>query len=198
MNNRLCCNQQRRAPAIRSRIMKLRCWVLTAAFLATLAYAPSALCDAPQWMHDVVNAPLPAHDEKAEAVVLYSETDVTVVSGDRVKTVVREAYKILRPEGRQHGTVWVYLNSHMKITSLHGWCIPTQGKDYEVKDKDAVETSPPMIPGAELVDDVKYKVIHIPAPDPGNIIGYEYEVEEHPLVLQDIWDFQGTDPVRES
>jgi hypothetical protein len=149
-------------------------------------------------MHDLVNAPLPPHDEKTDAVLLYSETNVTVVSADRIKTVVREAYRILRPQGRGRGTPWVYLNSHRKATSLHGWCIPVQGKDYEVKDKDAVESSPPMIPGAELVEDLKYKFLHIPAPDPGNIIGYEYEVEEHPLVLQDMWDFQGEDPVRES
>jgi transglutaminase-like putative cysteine protease len=178
--------------------MKFRRWIAGGAFVATLAYGPAAFCDAPQWMHDAANAPLPTHDEKTDAVLLYSETNVTVVSQDRVKTVVREAYKILRPQGREHGTVWVYLNSRRKINSLHGWCIPAQGKDYEVKDKEAVETSPPMIAGAELVDDVKFKVIHIPAPDPGNIIGYEYETEERPFVLQDIWDFQGTDPVRES
>jgi hypothetical protein len=172
--------------------------MVAAAFLATLAYAPAAVCDAPQWMHSLVNSPLPTHDEKTAAVLLYSETNVTVVSQDRVKTVVREAYKILRPEGRVHGTVWVFLNSHKKITSLHGWCIPAQGKDYEVKDKDALETSPPMIPGAELVEDVKAKVIRIPASEPGNIIGYEYETEERALVLQDIWDFQEREPVRES
>ena len=49
-----------------------------------------------------------------------------------------------------------------------------------------------------MVSDVKYRLLRIPAPDPGNIIGYEYETEEQPLVLQDGWDFQGPDPVRES
>ena len=49
-----------------------------------------------------------------------------------------------------------------------------------------------------MFSDVKYRVLHIPAPDPGNIIGYEYEVEERPFWLQDVWYFQGTDPVRES
>jgi hypothetical protein len=45
---------------------------------------------------------------------------------------------------------------------------------------------------------VKYKILRIPAPDPGNIIGYEYEVEEQPFFLQEFWHFQETDPVRES
>jgi len=109
---------------------------------------------------------------------------------------VREAYKILRPNGRWHGTALVSFNPQRKIKSLHGWCIPAQGKDYEVKDKDAVERS--LGPGYELVSDVRYKVLTIPASEPGNIVGYEYEMEEQPLVLEDTWDFQESDPVRES
>jgi hypothetical protein len=153
--------------------------------------------DAPPWMHALVNAPLPSYDERTDAVLLYSETSVTVLSTDMIKTQVREAYKILRPNGREHGTVFVYFNPQRSVKSLHGWCIPMQGKDYEVKDKDAIEVSP-NIQGGELISDVKYKVLHIPAPDPGNIVGYEYEVEEQPLFLQDTWHFQEMDPVRES
>ncbi len=140
---------------------------------------------------------LPSYDEKTDAVLLYSETNVTVLSADRIRTHVREAYKILRPEGREHGTVAVYFSPSRKITSLHGWCIPAQGKDYEVKDKDAIDL-PRRPKGGYLIEDTKVRVLRIPAPDPGNILGYEYEVEEQPFWLQDIWDFQGTDPVRES
>src|SRR5258708_21491741 len=146
-------------------------------------------------MHALVKAPLPEHDEKTDAVLLYEEVHVNVQSADKIKTLVRRAYKILRPDGRDYGVAFVYYTSPgQKVTSLHGWCIPAQGKDYEVKDKDAIEQS---VPGDELVQDVKRKVIAIPAPDPGNIVGYEYEVEEQPLVLQDSWNFQETDPVRE-
>jgi hypothetical protein len=148
-------------------------------------------------MHALINVPLPAYDEKTDAVLLYSETNVTVFSTDRITIQVRDAYKILRPDGRHYGTVAVYFNPQRKVKSLHGWCIPAQGKDYEVKDKDAVEVSP-NIQGAELISDAKYKVLHIPASDPGNIVGYEYEVDEQPLFLQNIWNFQETDPVRES
>jgi Domain of Unknown Function with PDB structure (DUF3857)/Transglutaminase-like superfamily len=172
---------------------------LTLAAALVLGSSPVALAgSAPAWMHSLVNAPVPEHTEKTEAVLLYSETNVTVVSTDKIKTQVREAYRILRPEGRSRGTVWVYLNSHRKIKSLHGWCIPAQGADYEVKDKDATEMSPPMIAGIELVQDIKARVLHVPAPDPGNIVGYEYEVEEDPFFLQDTWAFQSWDPVRES
>jgi hypothetical protein len=148
-------------------------------------------------MHALVNVPLPAYDEKTDAVLLYSETTVTVVSTDKVRTQVREAYKILRPNGRHRGILDVDFGSQKKIKSIHGWCIPAQGKDYEVKEKDAIEIAPDT-EGGELISDTRYKVLRIPASDPGNIIGYEFEVEEHPLFLQDIWSFQETDPVRES
>jgi hypothetical protein len=160
---------------------------------------PNALAsgDAPAWMHALVNAPLPTYDEKTDAVLLYSETNVTVISADKIRTQVREAYKILRPNGREHGTVYVHLNPQRKVRTLHGWCIPAQGKDFEVRDKDAIEASPGT-EGGELISDVKFKVLHIPAPDPGNIVGYEYETEEQPFFLQEMWHFQDLDPVRES
>lgn len=157
----------------------------------------SASGDAPQWMHALVSVPLPSYDEKTDAVQLYSEINVTVQSADEIRTHVREVYKILRPEGRDRGTVEIYFYPHTKITTLHGWCIPAQGKDYEVKDKDAIDVAAP-IEGGELVSDVRFRVLRVPAPDPGNIIGYEYEVEERPFWLQNIWHFQEFDPVRES
>jgi predicted transglutaminase-like cysteine proteinase len=191
MNNRCFCN-----------LLKLRpvtdfgqlFWLIAVGLLSCL---PCAAGDAPQWMHTAAAVPLPAYDEKTDAVLLYSSTDVTVVSVDKIKTTVREAYKILRPDGRKLGKVHVYFNPQRKIKSLHGWCIPANGKDFEVKDKDSTEIALELM-GAELIDDTKYKVIDIPAADPGNVIGYEYEVEEKPFFLQDIWEFQESDPVRES
>jgi len=171
--------------------------LLAAVLVVMLVPRAAAGGDAPQWMHSLTGVTLPTYDEKTNAVVLYSETNVTVLSEDKIRTHVREAYKILRPEGRELGTVHVPFNRSRKITGLHGWCIPAQGKDYEVKEKDAVDVSAPA-EGGELVDDVKFRLLRIPAPDVGNIVGYEYEVEEQPFWLQDTWEFQGRDPVRES
>ena len=110
-------------------------------FLAALVLALSlatpgawALGDAPSWMHTAANAPLPEHDEKTDAVLLYSERSVTVVSADKIKIQVREAYRILRPSGHDYGMVAVPSNQQSKVSSLHAWCIPERGKDYEVKE----------------------------------------------------------------
>ena len=195
MTHRSSCNLLRPQRVNSMRTHRLIWILLLAVSCASPAFAGS---DAPQWMHALVNAPIPTHDEKTDAVKLYSETTVSVQSEDKIKRTVRVAYKILRPSGRHYGEVFVHFNSSEKISNLRGWCIPASGKDFEVKEKEGAEVSLPKIEGSELVSDVKAKFIAIPAADPGNIVGYEYEAEEHPLVLQDVWDFQAEVPSRES
>lgn len=173
--------------------------LLAVAACVTIAAMPASADNAPPWMHALVNAPLPEHDEKTNAVLLYEEKNVNVISSDKIKKTVRRAYKILRPEGRYYGEVLVNFRSPgEKINSIHAWCIPAQGKDFEVKDKDAIEGSYPKVEGAELMSDVRVKFLRIPAPDPGNIVGYEYEKEEQPLVLEDEWTLQEESPTRET
>ena len=174
------------------------------AFLALLFFcaallAPAARAgDAPAWMHALVNAPLSAHDEKTDAVLLYSEDVLSVQSNGKIKSFLRRAYKILRLGGKEYGTIRANFDSDTRITGIHGWCIPASGKDYEVKDKDALETALFGVANGELVSDVRTKLLQIPAADPGNIVGYEIEHEDRPYVLQDEWMFQHTVPVREA
>lgn len=169
------------------------------AIWAVGAPGPARANDAPPWMHALVNATLPAHDEKTDAVVLYSEEILSVQGNGKIKRTERRAFKILRPDGRKYGRVFANFDSETKISSIHGWCIPAQGRDYEVKDKDAMETALFGVRDGELMTDLKTKVLTIPAADPGNIVGYEIEQEVRPYVLQDVWAFQreGT-PVREA
>jgi len=193
MKHKSFCNPGDPLPAINGWFRK---FAFTTVFL--LASACISLAgDAPPWMHAVVSAPLPAHDEKTDAVLLYSERTVTVQSLEKIKTRVRDVYKILRPSGRDYGIVAVSFNAHRKITGLRGWCIPAQGKDYEIKDKEAIEVSLRRVAGSELISDVKDKMLQIPAADPGNIVGYEYEEEEQPMVLQTVWRLQREIPGRE-
>ena len=149
-------------------------------------------------MHALVGVTLPSYDEKTDAVLLYSETNVTVLSADKIRTHVREAYKILRPEGRERGTVDVYFNprpeNHKSAWLVHPGARQRLRGEGEGRDRCCCAGR-----GWRICStDTKYRVLRIPAPDVGNIVGYEYEVEEQPFWLQDIWDFQETDPVRES
>jgi len=166
--------------------------------LAGPALLPAAAGDAPSWMRALTNAPLPDHDETTDAVLLYSETILVVQGSGKIKRTTREVYKILRVGGKEYGTVLADFDDESKILSMHGWCISTSGRDYAVKESDAVETSLRGVANGELFSDVRTKILEIPAVDPGNIVGYEIEQEEHPYVLQDVWMFQTSVPTREA
>src|SRR5690242_13929813 len=199
MNSKLFCNRLRFLPVIERTGFGSIPAVAAIAVLFLSLTGPVRAGDAPPWMRALVNAPLPEHDEKTNAVLLLSEDTFIVQANGKMKHIERRVYKILRPDGRRYGTVSAHFDSETKINSIHGWCIPSQGKDYEVKDKEALETALFGVQDGELVSDLKTKLLTIPAADPGNIVGYEIEQEVHPYVIQDIWDFQRPNvPVREA
>lgn len=158
----------------------------------------SAAGDAPAWMRALTGVPLPAHDEKTDAVLLYSEDVLNVQANGKIKSATRRAYKILRADGRAYGLIRATFDSETRITGIRGWCIPAQGKDYEVKDKEVIETALTGLENSQLVTDFRTKLLQIPAADPGNIVGYEIEHEDRPYVLEDEWSFQESVPVREA
>jgi Domain of Unknown Function with PDB structure (DUF3857)/Transglutaminase-like superfamily len=197
MTNKSYCN--RLEPPAETRRVRWGVYLAALCFSFLVMLAPARGGDAPQWMHAVANVPLPAHDEKTNAVLLYSEDMLSVQSSGKIKRVERRVYKILRPDGRQYGTVRADFDAETKINNIHGWCIPSQGKDYEVKEKDAIETALLGVQNGELMTDLKSKILTIPAADPGNIVGYEIEQELRPYVMQDFWAFQREEvPVREA
>jgi Domain of Unknown Function with PDB structure (DUF3857)/Transglutaminase-like superfamily len=167
------------------------------AFWLFVGPTPARANDAPAWMHALVSVPLPPHDDKTNAVLLYSENIFTVQANGKIKRMERAAYKILRVGGKSYGVVSVDFDADRRITAMHGWCIPAQGKDYEVKEKDALEVSLG-IPGGELITDVRVKELHIPAADVGNIVGYEVEQDVRPYVLEQRWMLQQIVPTVEA
>src|SRR6266481_2690432 len=193
MTNKSFCNPALPRPTTKSPGPLLAAGTLVL-FLA-LAARPAFGADAPAWMHALTSAPLPAHDEKTEAVLLYSEEILIVQPDGKLKEIDRSAYKILRPSGRHFGRVGIPFDAESRVNNLRGWCIPAQGKDFEVKDKDAIEVGYTDVEGGELVSDLHVRMISIPAAEPGNIVGYEVEHEDRYYVLQDNWFFQKSIPV---
>lgn len=165
--------------------------------LCSLLAPPASANDAPQWMHALVNTPLPEHDDKTNAVLLYSDFTLTVQPNGKIRSFERAAYKILRADGREYGVVHAFVDKETRVLGMRGWCIPAQGRDYEVKDKEAVDASP-AADWVEFLTDLKIKMLKIPASDPGNIVGYEVEQELRPYVLQNEWYLQQEIPTVES
>jgi len=156
--------------------------ILGVLLLAT-ALAPTAGAAVPEWLRSAADVSLPTYPEETKAVVLLDEQVVTVRENGEITILSRKAYKILRPEGRGYGKQEFAFDSETRILRLQGWCLPAQGKEYEVKEKDAVETGWPN--GGDLYTDTRKKILTIPAAEPGNVIGYEVERRQRPYILQD-------------
>src|SRR5690242_11527675 len=104
MNSRSYYSPQARPRAIRA--ARWGVWLASGlALWAAVGPTTARASDAPPWMHALVNAPLPAHDEKTDAVVLYSEDLLNVQANGKIRSIERRAYKILRPGGRDRGIV---------------------------------------------------------------------------------------------
>lgn len=147
----------------------------------------------PDWLKALAREPVPTYPDDVDMVILLDEQVTTVSDNGEIKTRYRMAMRILRPQGHAYGTVAVYFDNETRLTYLKGWSLPRDGKEFEVKEKDAVETA---LLGSSLYEDTRHKVLTIPAADPGNIIGYEYEQRQRPYILQDEWSFQKTHPLR--
>jgi transglutaminase-like putative cysteine protease len=158
--------------------------------------APARNEEAPDWLHSLANVSLPKYPDETDAVVLlYDETDSVDPNGSVVEHI-RVAYKILRSGGRERGTLRLNFNSRSKILSMGGWCLTSNGQIFQVREKDAEEQGE--FPDGGGYQDERVKILKVPASDPGNVIGFEYEVRGQLDLLQEGWDFQGDDPVRDS
>jgi hypothetical protein len=183
MNNNWYC--KRLGPAVTSGLLF---------FAAALFCAWPAAADAPTWLRQAAKETLPTVTPETIAVILYDERETTVQNNGQVETTYRRAYMILRPAGKELGVFGVHFDNETKITWMKAWCIPKEGKEYEVKEKDAIETGLT----EEFYSDDRYKVMEIPAALPGNVIGYEYHQKQRPFFLQDEWRVQGKLPTRRS
>lgn len=161
--------------------------------LAFLFLVPAAAAGTPDWLRSLASQSLPKYPDKTNAVIVLDEQITSVDHEGEIKTLYRRAFRILRPEGRKYGKFAVYFDQETRLTYLKAWSISAQGTEYEVKEKDALETSPFI---EALYLDMKLKVLTIPAAEVGSLIGYEYEQRQRPFVLQDLWRFQDELPVR--
>ncbi|MGA8072085.1 MAG: DUF3857 and transglutaminase domain-containing protein [Candidatus Acidiferrales bacterium] len=169
---------------------------LTLGALILIAFAAARLGadSVPDWVSVAARESMPPLPKDPVAVILLDEQITTVRDSGEIDSLYRRVCKILRPEGRDHyGHVIVEFDKDTKLSSLKAWTLPVNGKDYEVKEKDAMETS---MFSDSLYSDMKAKLLEIPAATPGNVVAYEYSQKRRPYILDEVWDFQETIPIR--
>lgn len=149
-----------------------------------LALGTHAIAGGPDWLRELAQVPLPEYPDDPAAVMLLHERKLTVSADGEIEIRTRQAFRILRSEGRSYGTVSVLYGDDDHLTYFKGWSLPAAGKDFTVKEKDAVETQT----FGDLYSDRHAKILRIPAADPGNVIAFESRRKSRPMVLEDaIW-----------
>jgi hypothetical protein len=169
------------------------CAITFLMLVASFVCAP-ARADVPSWLTAVAHDTYPGVPAETNAVILYDDQETTVQPSGDIETMYRRAYLILRPDGRAYGRVAVPFDNETKITWMKAWCLPKDGKPYELKEKDAVEVGD----FESFYSDDRSKVLDIPAATPGNVIGYEFRQKQRPFFLQDEWRIQHNVPVLRS
>ncbi len=185
MRNSLCS----KGPRLRRHSKAILTAVALAALFALPTVSPAAV---PDWLRAAANATLPTYSDETSAAVVFDETITTIKDNGDIESIYRRAIRILRPEGEKYATVAVDFDTETRLTYLKGWSISARGDEYEMKEKDAIETS---LLSLSLYSDVRHKVMHLPAAEVGAVLGYEYVQKQRPRILQSTWIFQRTIPV---
>jgi hypothetical protein len=147
----------------------------------------------PDWFRQLAHAPLPTYSEDADAVVLLDDESLTVTDKGEMYVNYRRVLKILRPGGKELATFGTYFDKDTKVESFHGWSISAKGQEFELKDKDAVESSPY---NDGVFSDIRFKVMTAPAVEVGAYVAYEWQQRCRPYAFSQRWWFQERLPVK--
>jgi hypothetical protein len=146
----------------------------------------------PDWVRTAAAQKFPAYPPETNAVVLLNDTTYTVAPDGTAVEHVRRVTKILRPQGRDEGLVYVAFDNDQKILSMHVWSISPEGHEFALNDKEIVEFGEPG--GGILYQDIRFKAARPPGRDPGGIVAYEYEQSVLPYIAEKTWFFQSDIP----
>src|SRR5215469_8161190 len=101
-------------------------------YVVLVLAASSAFAGTPEWLKRASQVPLPTYSDDIDAVVLLDETATTVSPSGEVHTTHRKAFKILRPGGRNRGTVHVYFDNETRLAYLKAWSLTSAGQEFEI------------------------------------------------------------------
>jgi transglutaminase-like putative cysteine protease len=180
------------------KIISLIGLVAAAIVVLVLAWTPARVHadTAPEWLRLVAQDSLPKYSAETVAVTLISEQQTIVKENGDIETHYRRAYKLLRPEAREHyGSIAVTFDNETKVLFLKAWTITSTGQQIELKEKDAVESG---MTGYELYSDMRTKYLKFPEANVGSVVGYEFVQKHRPFVFEDNWSFQGFVPTRKA
>ena len=171
-------------------VSRVAIFSLLAVVVARAGAPPPA--NIPDWVRQAALQKLPVYPSDTDAVELLSEETDTVVAPDEHVQHCRRVVKILRPDGRSEGNLFIRIGRDERLLSVHAWSIDAAGHEYELKQKDFIDVSST---NYELYSDISFKHAVVPAAGPGTLVGFEYEAKRHDYFNELHWSLQKRIPV---
>jgi len=165
--------------------------VLPVALLLPAVFA-QAKDSVPDWVHTAAAQKLPSYPADTNSVVLLDETTYTVAPDGTASEHVRRVIKILRPQGRDDGLVYVPFDADRKIRTFRVWSISPDGHEFEASKNEIAEFG--YAGQGNLYEDMHVKAARPAGRDPGGIVAVEYERTERPYIAETTWFFQDDTP----
>lgn len=146
----------------------------------------------PQWGLDAAKTPTPANAGDASTVILFDEYVETVDAQGRATEREREAFRILKPQGRDSGCSVAY-DVDEKINYFREWTLTADGKTFQAKDTDFADFGDTSLP--IMLSTERTRSVHPPAADVGATIICESEELLKSYIQEKDWQIQYRVPV---
>ncbi|HEX7893155.1 MAG TPA: DUF3857 and transglutaminase domain-containing protein [Terriglobales bacterium] len=163
--------------------------------LLALVLPAGAGVNIPDWARQAASVKVGPFPADVKAVILLDQTDYKVTAPGEFIEHSRSVLKILRPDGREYAEPSVEYRKDEKVQMIHAWAIDAAGNEYELKDKDFAERG---LFTDFLYSDEMARTASAPAPQPGTVIAFEYQVKRREWINELPWQFQSELPVVES
>ena len=139
-------------------------------------FAQSGWCK-PGWVEEAIAAAdTISVDKDAPAVVLHLSNDVRIGDDGASSQAVHFAIKVLAVSGVEEATLRVGVNDRRRVKNLSAWRIDSNNKEHKLKDEYVLQLAVGESPG--FYDDEKTLVAAFPNTRSGDIVAWEYEIEE--------------------
>lgn len=173
------------------RVPRLRTCLRLATLASILGGVALAHAAVPEWVTSAAHIPTPEYAATARAVVLLDSSLVTMTGPNDITTRRRRAVRLLGSHVGDVTLPTISYDSTTKLLAFRGWSVAADGKVSDVKEREAIESSP----WGELYGDSHVKSLPFPSNDPGTVVVYEYEQRDRTDFPQTTWNFQGDLPV---
>jgi len=149
-------------------------------FLGCLISATGFCGSAPEWVTKAIATNYIPVSEKTDAVMLWSDTDISFKDGCVIKRKQR-VYKITRLDGFSYGSLAIYTENGTKVSRVKGYRLSESGKLLETLERKRIVRR---AYNDSFYDDAEQLFASFKTVDIGDIIAFEYKIRQEPFFKQ--------------